>query len=152
MTSPTLFTTVFGVILLALGVGLVALWLQRRRAAQLSIEERDRRTRDLARQANAGLVSVDDRIRNADQEVGFVQAEFGDDEAAPLQAAVATAREELRAAYVVRQQLDDDQPEDPPARIPVPGTNDPDCRFSQSTAIVSVEEERFIVKSPPKGW
>lgn len=109
-------TTVFGVMLLALGVALLVLWLQRRRAARLSIEERDRRTRDLARQANAGLVSVDDRIRSADQEVGFVQAEFGDDEAAPLQAAVATAREELRAAFVVRQQLDDDQPEDPPTR------------------------------------
>ncbi|HEX7951314.1 MAG TPA: TPM domain-containing protein [Candidatus Limnocylindrales bacterium] len=112
----TALTLIFGVILLALGVGLAALWLERRRAAQLSIEERDRRTRDLARQANAGLVSVDDRIRDADQEVGFVQAEFGDDEATPLQTAVAAAREELRAAFVVRQKLDDDQPEDQPTR------------------------------------
>jgi len=108
--------TVLGIVLVAIGLGFVLLWIQRRRAANASTEERDRQTRDLARQANAGLVSMDDRLKTADQEVGFVEAEFGDDEAKPFQDAVAAARDELRAAFVIRQKLDDDQPEDPPTR------------------------------------
>ena len=79
-------------------------------------EERDRRTGQLARQANSGLIAIDDRIRNADQEVGFVEAQYGTDEAAPFKAAVAAAQEQLKGAFEVASVSTTRQPEDPPTR------------------------------------
>jgi len=112
----TVLATALGVVLVALGLGVLALWLLRRRAVTRDAEERDRRTGALARDANAALIGMDDRLKTADQETGFVEAEFGSEEAVPFRDAVTRAREELRAAFVVRQKLDDDQPEDPPTR------------------------------------
>jgi uncharacterized membrane protein YgcG len=112
--------TLVAIVFLALGLVAVAVWLASRFGARITTwreaEERDRRTGQLAREANSGLIAIDDRVRNADQEVGFVEAQFGTDEAAPFKAAVAAAREELRGAFEVRQRLDDAQPEDPPTR------------------------------------
>lgn len=105
-----------GLVLLALGVVSVAVWGASRVASWREAEERDRRTGKLAREANARLIAIDDRIRAADQEAGFVDAQFGAEEAAPLRAAVAAAKAELGGAFQVRQRLDDDQPEDPPTR------------------------------------
>jgi hypothetical protein len=70
----------------------------------------------LARQANALLIATDERIRDARQEVDFAEAQYGRDEVADLRAAVASAQDELREAFTVRQRLDDDVPEDPPTR------------------------------------
>jgi uncharacterized membrane protein YgcG len=105
-----------GIVLLGLGVVSVVVWGAARVAAWREAEERDRRTGKLAREANAQLIALDDRIRAADQEAGFVDAQFGADEAAPLRAAVAAAKGELGGAFEIRQRLDDDQPEDPPTR------------------------------------
>ena len=105
-----------GLTLLGAGIVLIAVWLASRVGRWREAEERDRRTGKLAREANAQLVALDDRVRAADQEAGFVEAEFGEDEAAPFRAAVAQAREELRGAFSVRQKLDDSEPEDPPTR------------------------------------
>jgi hypothetical protein len=105
-----------GLVLLALGVVSVVVWAASRVGAWREAEERDRRTGKLARETNARLIALDDRIRAADQEAGFVEAQFGADEAGPLRAAVASAKAELGGAFEVRQRLDDDQPEDPPTR------------------------------------
>lgn len=104
------------IVLLGLGVVSVVVWAASRAAAWRDAEERDRRTGKLTRDANAQLIAMDDRIRAADQEAGFVDAQFGPDEAAPLRAAVAAAKGELGGAFEIRQRLDDDQPEDPPTR------------------------------------
>jgi hypothetical protein len=45
-----------------------------------------------------------------------VEAEFGDEQAAPFRTALAQARDELKAAFEIRQRLDDSEPEDPPTR------------------------------------
>ena len=71
---------------------------------------------DLARRANALLIATDERIRDARQEVDFAEAQYGRDEVTPLRAAVASAQEELRDAFTVRQRLDDDVPEDETTR------------------------------------
>lgn len=105
-----------GMVLLALGVVSVAVWGASRVASWREAEERDRRTGKLARETNARLIAMDDRIRAAGQETGFVEAQFGAEEAAPLHAAVAAAKAELGGAFEIRQRLDDDQPEDPPTR------------------------------------
>ena len=72
--------------------------------------------KDLNELANRILVETDDAIRDSDQELGFAQAQFGDEEAAPFVAAVAAARDDLKGAFTLRQQLDDATPEDAPTR------------------------------------
>jgi uncharacterized membrane protein YgcG len=94
------------------GVFLVARAVRARSAG----EERDRRTGALARDANALLISTDERIRDATQEVDFVEAQYGPAEVDPLKQAVAQARDELRAAFGIRQRLDDAEPEAPEMR------------------------------------
>lgn len=108
--------TIIGISLLGLGLVVLAVWGASRVAAWRETGERDRRLARLARDANAQLIAADDRIRAAEQETGFVEAEFGADEAAPFRAAIDEARRELRAAFALRQRLDDGDPEDPPTR------------------------------------
>lgn len=73
----------------------------------------------LAQRANALLIATDERIRDAGQEVDFAEAQFGSEAVTGLRAAVATAKQELAAAFTVRQKLDDDVPEDEATRIPM---------------------------------
>lgn len=105
-----------GLVLVALGIVVLVVWLFSRVSSWREAEERDRRTGKLAREANALLIAVDDRVRASDQEAGFVDAQFGPEEAAPFREAVAQARSELGAAFEIRQRLDDSEPEDPPTR------------------------------------
>lgn len=104
------------IVLVAGGVGLLVWWFLSRRARRRDAEERDRRTGRLAREANALLIATDERVRDANQEIGFVEAEYGEPEVEPLRAAFARAREELRQAFAVRQRLDDGEPETPEQR------------------------------------
>jgi phage shock protein A/uncharacterized membrane protein YgcG len=95
---------------LILGGGLLLLvrtLLVRRAAAKADDEERDR----LSREANAALLSVDELLRDAEQELGFAEAQWGDAEAKPFREAMLRAATELKAAFAVRQQLDDHIPE-----------------------------------------
>ena len=66
--------------------------------------------KDLDELANRILVETDDAIRDSDQELGFAQAQFGDDAAAPFVAAIAAARDDLKGAFTLRQRLDDATP------------------------------------------
>ena len=86
--------------------------LVRRAAARADASEYDR----LSREASRALLATDEAVRDADQEVGFAEAQWGDTEAAPYREAVAKARDELRAAFAIRQQLDDAEPETPDQR------------------------------------
>ncbi len=72
--------------------------------------------KDLDELANRILVETDDAIRDSDQELGFAQAQFGDDAAAPFVAAIAAARDDLKGAFTTRQLLDDSTPEDAPTQ------------------------------------
>lgn len=107
---------IVGIVFVGVGVVVVLVWLASRLAAWRETGERDRRLARLARDANGQLIAADDRVRTADQETGFVEAEFGEAEAAPFRDAVAAAGRELRAAFALRQRLDDNDPEDPPTR------------------------------------
>jgi hypothetical protein len=71
---------------------------------------------ELAQRANALLIATDERIRDAQQEVGFAEAQYGSEAVVPLQTAVGTAQGELREAFKIRQQLDDEVPEDAATR------------------------------------
>jgi uncharacterized membrane protein YgcG len=113
-------TGILGLVLVVIGIVVVAFaglrWLGTRLTSRREAEERDRRTGKLAREANALLVASDERIRTAQQEVGYVEAAYGPDETAPLRAALAQAQQELRGAFEIRQRLDDAEPETPADR------------------------------------
>ena len=71
---------------------------------------------ELGRQANRNLIAADDSLRDANQEAGVVETEFGQGEAAPLRQALGEAKAELDAAFAIAQQLDDSVPEPPEQR------------------------------------
>ena len=70
----------------------------------LSLEE-------LETQASGLLVRVDDDLRSSEQELGFAQAQFGAEAAAPFEAAIGAAKAQLQAAFELRQKLDDSIPD-----------------------------------------
>lgn len=61
--------------------------------------------------AGVELVRADDLLRDAEDEAEFARAQFGDRAAADLAGAVATAREQLREAFELHQQLHDAVPD-----------------------------------------
>jgi hypothetical protein len=71
----------------------------------------------LARQSNALLIATDERIRDAAQETDFAEAQYGADAVTSFREAISGAKEELAAAFTIRQRLDDATPEDEPTRI-----------------------------------
>ncbi|MBI2762720.1 MAG: TPM domain-containing protein [Chloroflexi bacterium] len=91
--------------------------------------------------ANRILVETDDAIRDSDQELGFAQAQFGDEAAAPFVAAIAAARGDLKGAFTIRQQLDDAIPEDVPTRRRMLADLIVGCRKAQDR--LRAETQRF---------
>ncbi len=71
---------------------------------------------DLDGQARHALVATDDAVRTSQEELGFATAQFGEEAVQPFTEAVAFAKEELTAAFRLRQQLDDAFPEDDATR------------------------------------
>ncbi|MGA3058260.1 MAG: TPM domain-containing protein [Candidatus Limnocylindrales bacterium] len=112
----TALWTILAIILIGSGVVVVALWFLSWRRGRLSAEERDKHTGELARQANKLLVDTDDAVNEAQQELGFAEAEFDEGDTKPFRDAIATAQNELKKAFAVRQQLDDATPEDQPTK------------------------------------
>ncbi|MEX2236776.1 MAG: TPM domain-containing protein [Dehalococcoidia bacterium] len=114
----------FGSVALILIVGAVlvlgGMWLfglfQGQRSQKQAEEEKDRQTGELAKRANAALIDTDEALREAEQEIGFAEAQFSESEVQPFRDALTASRAELNEAFTVRQQLDDDKPEDPDTR------------------------------------
>jgi uncharacterized membrane protein YgcG len=105
-----------GVVLLIVGVVWIASRVNTLRAQRRAEFEEAKRQEELGRQANALLITTDDALRDAEQELGFAEAEFGEAQAQPLREALAAARGELQAAFAIGQRLDDDEPETPDQR------------------------------------
>ena len=112
----TALWTILALIVIGCGVVIVALWFRSWRRDRLSAEERDKRTGDLARQANKLLVDTDDAVNAAQQELGFAEAEFDEVDTKPFADAIGSAQNQLKQAFAVRQQLDDSIPEDQPTK------------------------------------
>jgi uncharacterized membrane protein YgcG len=71
---------------------------------------------ELDARAGQTLVDTDDAVRTSEEELGFATAQFGEETAAPFTGAVTFAKDELTAAFRLRQQLDDAFPEDDATR------------------------------------
>ncbi len=128
----TALWTILALILIGAGVVFVALWFGTWRRGRLSAEERDKRTGELARQANKLLVDTDDAVNAAQQELGFAQAEFDEGDTKPFADAITLAQTELKSAFAVRQQLDDSIPEDQPTKEKMYGEIIAHCQAANS--------------------
>jgi TLP18.3/Psb32/MOLO-1 phosphatase superfamily protein len=106
------------------GAGAYALQRRRRRADHKGAGEAapakelapdefpDVSTADLAYRASAALIEVDDAVRTSEQELAAAQGHFGAEAVAKFAAALEQSRADMLRAFALRQQLDDDVPED----------------------------------------
>jgi len=106
----TLVVVVALVVIGALLVGRAL--LTRRRLEATERKERDR----LAREANAALLALDEKLRDAEQELGFAEAQWGQEEVQRFRASILEATGQAKAAFAIRQRLDDREPETPAQR------------------------------------
>ncbi len=96
-------------------VVLAGLIFARRRASK------DRRARaesekQLDLRAGSALVALDNAVTTSEQELGFAIAEFGEGRTGSFRASLDAAKADLRAAFTLRQQLDDATPDSPEQR------------------------------------
>ncbi len=143
-TLPTLLA----IVLILGGAALAAWWLATHREAtgnapgNAAPDDLWRMSaKDLEALANGLLVQTDDAVRDSDQELGFAQAQFGDEPAVPFTEALAAARADLKGAFTIRQQLDDATPETPAQRREMLEQLVRACRSAQ--ARLDAEQERF---------
>jgi hypothetical protein len=66
---------------------------------------------DLATRANILLVRLDDAVTQADDDLGFAIAQFGEDRSRSFADALAAARRDLTESFRLKQRLDDSQPD-----------------------------------------
>ena len=78
-----------------------------RAAARLAAAEAEKLNRD----ANLALLETDEALKDAGNDVEFAAAQWGDAEVVPYREAIKLADGELRAAFAIRQRLDDAEPE-----------------------------------------
>lgn len=101
---------IVGGVLVAGGVG-GYLFYRRRKTTQTAATFKDLETK-----AGQALVHTDDAVKTSEQEIGFAAAQFGDDATQRFSEALEYAKGELNAAFHLRQQLDDEIPEDDATR------------------------------------
>src|SRR5687767_13336392 len=110
----------FGILVPAVlvGAGGLLLWnaLRTRRREQLATIAREQRDAQRTRESNALLIRADESLRDAQEEMAYAEAQFTAADIAPYRDAVAAASTELKAAFRIRQQLDDAVPEDADTR------------------------------------
>lgn len=102
-------------IVLVLGAGaflVIRTLMTRRQAERAERTEQDR----LAREANAALLALDEKLRDAEQELGFAEAQWGQEEVQRFRASILEATGQAKAAFAIRQRLDDREPETPAQR------------------------------------
>jgi uncharacterized membrane protein YgcG len=110
---------VVGVLVAVVLLGLLLFYFIRRRknGDRAAITEPGGLTQaELEAKAGHLLVTTDDAIKTSEQELGFAIAQFGEEATAPFATAMESAQAELAAAFKLRQQLDDDIPEDEATR------------------------------------
>jgi hypothetical protein len=69
-------------------------------------------TSDLADRASDALIALDDAVQTSEHELGLARTQFGDEAVTGFQAALDSSRTELVQAFALRQQIDDENPDD----------------------------------------
>jgi len=104
------------VVVVALVVVVLVVRARNKRRTAAATKAQEASLADLERTAGGALVTIDDELRTAEQEVGFATAQFGADAAKPFAEAVAAAQQNVRKAFTFQQQLDDEIPDTPQQR------------------------------------
>lgn len=73
-------------------------------------------TQQLQEKAAAALVSLDNAVRSAAEELSFAQAQFGEQRTQEFEAALAQSRQQSQEAFRIRAELDDATPEPEPVK------------------------------------
>jgi hypothetical protein len=73
-------------------------------------------TEQLTFQASTALLELDEAMKTSSLELDFARAQYGPEAVAGFDQALAASQAELARAFTLRQQLDDEVPEDEPAR------------------------------------
>lgn len=76
----------------------------------------DLSTEQLTFKASSALIDLDDAVQTSAQELTFARGQFGEEAVTGFQQALDASRSELSQAFALRQQLDDEVPEDEPAQ------------------------------------
>ncbi|GAB4082359.1 TPM domain-containing protein [Modestobacter muralis] len=76
----------------------------------------DETTEQLTFRASGALLELDEAARTSSLELDFARAQYGDESVAGFAEALAQSQTELQQAFTLRQQLDDEVPEDEPTK------------------------------------
>jgi hypothetical protein len=71
-------------------------------------------TEQLQFQASSALLELDEAMKTSQLDLDFARVQYGEESVASFATAMAQSRDELSRAFTIRQQLDDDIPEDEP--------------------------------------
>lgn len=71
-------------------------------------------TEELQGRASNALLELDEAMKTSQLDLDYARAQYGEDAVTGFAAALAQSRDELSRAFTLRQQLDDDVPEDEP--------------------------------------
>ena len=66
---------------------------------------------ELRKRAGASLVEADNAIQHSEQELQFAQLQYGSEQTKPFEAALARAKEHMRASFELQQKLEDEIPD-----------------------------------------
>ena len=127
-------------IVLVVGVGgflVIRAILKRKGATAAATAESDQ----LNREANRLLLETDEALKDAANDVEFAAAQWGDAEVVPYRDAIKLAGDELRAAFTIRQRLDDAQPETAGERDAM--LREIVARTTAANQALDAQEERF---------
>ncbi|WP_084355611.1 TPM domain-containing protein [Actinomyces radicidentis] len=96
---------------------------------------------DLESQAGAALVTADDSVRAADEELSYAQAQFGLSATDAFTQTLTAAREDLAASFELKKRLDDDVPETPEQQRQMYGEILERCQ--RAVAAIQAQEKAF---------
>jgi hypothetical protein len=102
-----------GVVAGGVGIALIARGVRRRRAKKQVLDAAAADIKTLELRAGKLLVGLDDALKTSEQELGFAQAQFGDDQIRDFRAALADAKATAKQAFEIQHKLDDAFPETP---------------------------------------
>ena len=107
---PILPVAIGGVVVVGAGVGIgVAVSRRRKKASAAPPDQLDQK--QLTGRAGSLLVQLDDALKTSEQELGFAQAQFGDDATKEFATTLDAAKKQVAQAFTLQQQLDDATPE-----------------------------------------
>ena len=102
-----------GVVVAGAGTAVIVGAVRRRRAKKQVRDAAAADIKTLVLRAGKLLVELDDALKTSEQELGFAQAQFGDDQIRDFRAALADAKATAKQAFEIQHKLDDAFPETP---------------------------------------